>query len=41
MAADLVAERAPPERDALAAGLEKLADRYEAMLAVAREEEER
>lgn len=41
MAADLVAELAPPERDALAAGLEKLADRYEAMLATAREGEKR
>ncbi|NYF15462.1 DNA-binding MarR family transcriptional regulator [Microbacterium sp. AK009] len=33
MADDLVAELTPAEREALSAGLEKLADRYETMLA--------
>ncbi|WJL94684.1 MarR family transcriptional regulator [Microbacterium sp. ET2] len=37
MADDLVAELAPAEEAALAAGLKKLADRYEIMLAAARE----
>lgn len=37
MADDLVAELAPTEKSELAAGLNKLADRYEVMLGAARE----
>ncbi len=39
MADDLVAELAPAEREALGAGLEKLANRYETMLAVRERED--